>query len=471
MSNERRPDPPASQPNERAATQGSLSRRDFFPLTLGVSAGVTALGASAFGAAAGSPQHLPLCLHADFEYQPVVDVPVRSGLGVVVIGASSGMGAELARQYADHGAYVVLAARRADRLAAVAAEVTARGGTPLVVVTDVRNEADCATLVSESIAWLASHGKAIDVCVLAAARVQTSTFGPHLSMNVFRNVIETNFLGLANCVRHAMPHLRENGSTVFYFNSIASTVGFPSDIAYTCSAHVWQAMKHMLKFENPQLRFVSSQFGGVDTESWEKELTCFDDDKRYCPSATRTYLGIPDTHANWYPESFAVRKAINAIESDVEYAFLSHLNKACWLAGPTRQDLGWFLVVLESLAGHQLVQEAEAKVAKMLQDEGKLVQLAQKLSIDPATELTEAARLLTSVDLQVALVLAGLEEVLPQAVILGTRQTVQAHHDAYADGSYEELLLALSSGVLSPSGIADDADGLAPPTDCPPAGI
>ena len=356
-------------------------------------------------------------------------------------------------------------------LADVAADVAARGGTPLVVVTDVRNDADCSALMSQSIAWLASHGKVIDVCVLAAARVQASTFGPHMSMEVFRNVIETNFLGLASCIRYALPHLRQNGSTVFYFNSIASTVGFPSDAAYTCSAHVWQAMKHVLAFESPQLKLVSSQFAGVDTESWEKELTCFDDDKRYCPSTSRTYLGIPNTHENWYPASFAVAKAINAIESGREYAFLSHLNKASWLGGPTRQDLGWFLVMLESLAGYQTVQQAEAAVGQMLQHPGQLHQLVHKLSGDPQTELTQAARILTHVDLQVALVLTGLEEVLPAAPIEATRATVQAHHDSFADGSYEQLLIAVASGTLSPSGIAEDADGLAPIMTCEPAGI
>lgn len=448
-----------------------MSRREFIPLTLGVSAfGLSAL-VEADDGDGGDDGNQSLCLQTNFEYQPEVDVPIRPGLGVVVIGASSGMGAELARQYADHGAYVVLAARREDRLNAVADDVTARGGTPHVVVTDVRNEADCAALVSQSIDWLSSQGKVINVVALAAVRVQAGTFGPHLSNDVFRNVIETNYLGLANCLRLAMPHLKENNSTVFYFNSVSSTVGFATEIGYTACTHAWQGMMHVLKFENPAMNFVSSQFTAVDTESWEKELTCFNDDKRFCPSTARTYLGVPDTHANWYTESFAVHKAINAIESGAESAFLSHLNKGCWLIGPMRQDLGWYLTVLESLEGHQGVQQAEAAVGELLQQPGSLRQLFGKLRQDPLTELTETAHILTSVDLQVALVLAGLEEVLPAEVIIATRQTVQAHHAAYADGSYEQLLIALSSGELSPPGIADDLDGLAPIMDCAPAEI
>lgn len=55
----------------------------------------------------------------------------------IVTGASAGIGAATARALAQAGATVVLAARRADEIAAVAAEIEARGGQALAVPTDV----------------------------------------------------------------------------------------------------------------------------------------------------------------------------------------------------------------------------------------------------------------------------------------------------------------------------------------------
>jgi hypothetical protein len=52
-----------------------------------------------------------------------------------------------------------------------------------------------------------------------------------------------------------------------------------------------------------------------------------------------------------------------------------------------------------------------------------------------------------------------------------TRDVVKSHRESVADGSLQRLFLALSSGTLTPPGIADDDDGLAPVEDCPPAGI
>ena len=60
-----------------------------------------------------------------------------SGKVVVITGASSGLGEATARLLARQGATVVLGARRADRIDALANELTAAGGKALSVATDV----------------------------------------------------------------------------------------------------------------------------------------------------------------------------------------------------------------------------------------------------------------------------------------------------------------------------------------------
>src|SRR5262245_52890246 len=110
--------------------KSELSRRQF--LEKPAAAGLAGLGLAAFAprAFAANPSAVPID-HGTLDDD--APVPVRQGLGIVIVGGSSGMGAEMARQYARNGAAVVLAARRHDRLAGVAADVTAAGGLAHVI--------------------------------------------------------------------------------------------------------------------------------------------------------------------------------------------------------------------------------------------------------------------------------------------------------------------------------------------------
>ncbi|WP_395665218.1 SDR family NAD(P)-dependent oxidoreductase [Methylocella sp.] len=68
------------------------------------------------------------------------------------VGPSSGLGAALARRFAREGLKVTLAARSGERLAAVAAEIAARGGTARARVADATREQDVEALFSEAAA-------------------------------------------------------------------------------------------------------------------------------------------------------------------------------------------------------------------------------------------------------------------------------------------------------------------------------
>jgi len=78
--------------------------------------------------------------------------PVLEGTAALVTGASSGIGAATAAALAAQGAAVALAARRKDRLEALAAGIREQGGTALVLESDITDEKQAADAVGRTVA-------------------------------------------------------------------------------------------------------------------------------------------------------------------------------------------------------------------------------------------------------------------------------------------------------------------------------
>ena len=70
---------------------------------------------------------------------------------VVITGASSGIGESTAKLLAEHGAKVVLGARRSNRIDAVVQEISASGGKAIGFVTDVTKRADVEALIQKAV--------------------------------------------------------------------------------------------------------------------------------------------------------------------------------------------------------------------------------------------------------------------------------------------------------------------------------
>jgi hypothetical protein len=174
-----------------------------------------------------------------------------------------------------------------------------------------------------------------------------------------------------------------------------------------------------------------------------------------------------------YPIPLAVEKAVRAIETQTPEAFLSLLNKAAWMTGFTRAELGLFLTSFENALGWGHVQQSESQIKQALSQpgaQGEIDRLLGKLSDGtPRNELLDAAEYLRSLDPSVSLYLLALDDLLDDAVFAAVKQGHEGYLHSLADGSLQQLLLTLSSGALSPSGIADDDDGFAPVISCPVA--
>src|SRR5690242_17853531 len=88
----------------------------------------------------------------------------------IVAGSSSGIGAEIARALAREGMTVVLAARRADKLAEVVADIEADGGRALAVTADLTVETDVEGLFNAAVMEFG----AIDLAVSCAGKPQNT---------------------------------------------------------------------------------------------------------------------------------------------------------------------------------------------------------------------------------------------------------------------------------------------------------
>jgi NAD(P)-dependent dehydrogenase (short-subunit alcohol dehydrogenase family) len=165
------------------------------------------------------------------------------GLRVLVVGASSGIGREVATQLIDSGARVAVAARRADRLADLV------GGTP--IVCDVRDPLQCEHVVEAAVAELGG----LDVVVYATA-LSKITPADTADIEEWRAVFETNVFGAALVTKHAIPHLTaaESAGRAVYLSSDSSDVAFPGLGAYSASKAALGRFCQGLSDELPTIR-------------------------------------------------------------------------------------------------------------------------------------------------------------------------------------------------------------------------
>jgi NADP-dependent 3-hydroxy acid dehydrogenase YdfG len=151
---------------------------------------------------------------------------------VFVTGASSGFGAAIARRFARLGASVILAARRADRLEALAASLRAPEGGGVrahVLPLDVRDRG----AVNDAIASLPAELAAVDLLVNCAGGAMG--MGPLQTGDVedWEWMIDTNLKGLLYVTRAILPGMvaRDRGH-VINLGSVAGTYPYPGGNVY-----------------------------------------------------------------------------------------------------------------------------------------------------------------------------------------------------------------------------------------------
>ena len=146
------------------------------------------------------------------------DTDQIDGSTAIVTGASSGIGEATASALADHGANVVLAARREDELESLAEAIEADGGRALAVPTDVTNEDDLDALVDTTLDTFGT----IDVLVNNAGVMLLEPV-ERADRENFRQMVEVNLLGLMNLTHAVLPVMQDQGSG--HIVNVSSTAG------------------------------------------------------------------------------------------------------------------------------------------------------------------------------------------------------------------------------------------------------
>ncbi|GAA3696627.1 SDR family NAD(P)-dependent oxidoreductase [Gordonia hankookensis] len=149
---------------------------------------------------------------------------------VVVTGASSGLGVSFATGFAEAGADIVLAARRAERLADTAAKVEALGRRALCVPADVADPDQCQAVVD---AAMETFGR-VDVLINNAG-VGTAVPATRETPDQFRSVVDVNLNG-SYWMAQACGRVMQPGSAVVNISSVLgiTTAGLPQ-AAYASS--------------------------------------------------------------------------------------------------------------------------------------------------------------------------------------------------------------------------------------------
>ena len=161
---------------------------------------------------------------------------------IAITGASSGLGQHLAEQAASQGMHLSIMARNHSKLHVLAKKI---GGDVLVFSGDVTSEDDCKKFINATIDKFGS----IDHLITNAGQSMWTNFDEIEQVNLFRKLMDVNFMGVVNCIHPALESLKKTNGQVVVISSIQSKFGVPAHSAYSASKHALEGLIDSLRFE------------------------------------------------------------------------------------------------------------------------------------------------------------------------------------------------------------------------------
>ncbi|RIA86536.1 hypothetical protein C1645_714429 [Glomus cerebriforme] len=221
---------------------------------------------------------LPFLYLANFyfrykRHQAATPWPVN-GKVVVITGASSGIGEELAYEFARQGAKLILCARRVDKLSNVAQVCKDKYGAVDVTISkaDVTRESDVVRLI-ETIS--ATHDK-IDCLVLNAGVSMGEALEKISDFSVIKDIMDVNYFGSTMFTYHALPLLKNaEKSRIVIVSSLSAIIpGVPYRSGYNASKYALKGFFESLQAEliNDNIFITIAYPGVVKTEINQSRL-------------------------------------------------------------------------------------------------------------------------------------------------------------------------------------------------------
>lgn len=175
----------------------------------------------------------------------MTDLSVFANQVIVITGASSGIGAEMARQLASQRVKLVLGARRVDLLEQVAAECRTRGAEAEIVQTDVTDESQCKRLIDTAVE---RFGR-IDALFANAGQGQPRRFDKMPDLTQIKREMDLNYYGVLYCVYHALPYLKESKGRIVGTSSLIGFLRVPLLTGYVSAKHAMTGFLDTLRIE------------------------------------------------------------------------------------------------------------------------------------------------------------------------------------------------------------------------------
>lgn len=188
---------------------------------------------------------------------------------VLIVGASSGIGCEIARLFAHEGARIIAAARRLERLQALRDELNERGESIDIFEADASRLEDMERLGREALSKL----QKVDILVYSAGTNTPDRSLTRLKPQIWNSLLETNLSGAYYITQAVLPSMRDAKSGhLIYVSSISGLLPDVSGAAYQAAKRGLVGFAHAIRVEEKENGIRTSVVcpGLVDTELMDK---------------------------------------------------------------------------------------------------------------------------------------------------------------------------------------------------------
>lgn len=190
---------------------------------------------------------------------------------VVITGATAGIGAACARRFAAEGTRLVLLGRRADRLEALAKELTGRGAHAHAVMLDVQDR----RAVKDAFASLPKDFTEVDVLVNNAGLARGMAKAQEASLDDWDVMVDTNVKGLLYVTAAVLPGMVARGrGHVVNLGSVAGTYPYPGGNVYGATKAFVEQLSLGMRADllGTPVRVTNIEPGMVETEFTEVRM-------------------------------------------------------------------------------------------------------------------------------------------------------------------------------------------------------